>query len=71
MMRNMMILIMIMIMMMKRMLMINDDDDNNDENENDAFVSLKGEPSYTSTESREASDLHYTLKWKYYRTFWT
>ena len=28
-----------------------DDDDNNDKNENDAFVSLKGEPSYTSTES--------------------
>ena len=28
-----------------------DDDYDNDENENDAFVSLKGEPSYTSTES--------------------
>ena len=27
------------------------DDDVNDENENDAFVSLKGESSYTSTES--------------------
>ena len=28
-----------------------DDDDDDDDNENDAFVSLKGEPFYTSTEN--------------------
>ena len=29
----------------------NEDAEDDDDNKNDAFVSLKGEPSYTSTES--------------------